>query len=117
MPIYDTLGQEATKHIVHHAELCTIVASLDKAKYLLELMNSSPGVTDAPVLDIKRLIVIADELNEELTAKATTANGKFSAVPGDIMGIMYGAFSPAVHIQASREAGRSPRDQTRADPR
>lgn len=66
VPLYDTLGADAIKHIINQTELKTVVCSKDKVKNLLHLK------ADLPTL---KAIVSMDALDEETVAACASAGG------------------------------------------
>jgi long-chain acyl-CoA synthetase len=68
VPLYDTLGADAIKHIINQTELRTVVCSKDKVKNLLHLKPSLPSL---------KLIICMDSVNEDIVKAAKEQGGKF----------------------------------------
>lgn len=67
VPLYDTLGTEAVKHILNQTKQPIVVCSKDKIQGLIELKSSLPHL---------KVIVSMDDFEDSLKAKATEVGRK-----------------------------------------
>eukprot|EP01012_Entosiphon_sulcatum_P003261 TRINITY_DN10982_c0_g1_i1.p1 TRINITY_DN10982_c0_g1~~TRINITY_DN10982_c0_g1_i1.p1 ORF type:complete len:721 (+),score=91.45 TRINITY_DN10982_c0_g1_i1:22-2163(+) len=50
VPLYDTLGKEAIKHVLQEAEITSLITTTDKLTSLLEIVAETPGLLHAVVI-------------------------------------------------------------------